>query len=186
MEVLGRRGIAPTLLDLDTRWGEWSASLPGSALPLGKGPPVLTGLSGPQSRYGHRGYKKSPFLLPGIEPRSPGRPVRNQTLHWLSYPSSAIFCIISIFIYVLMQQTACQSEQVQQRREKKTEHPKSFKLVRKFCEGVYTFAHCKRTGTRSTRTLTGTSAEQRNVTCVPSGDWSTDCFKKSKTKLYNC
>jgi hypothetical protein len=26
--------------------------------------------------------------LPGIEPRSPGRPVRNQTLNWLSYPSS--------------------------------------------------------------------------------------------------
>jgi hypothetical protein len=28
--------------------------------------------------------------LPGIEPRSPGRPVRSQTLLWLSYPSHQI------------------------------------------------------------------------------------------------
>jgi hypothetical protein len=28
--------------------------------------------------------------LPGIKPRSPGRPVRSQTLYWLSYPGS--FC----------------------------------------------------------------------------------------------
>jgi hypothetical protein len=28
------------LLDLGTRWGEWSASRPGRALPPGKGPPV--------------------------------------------------------------------------------------------------------------------------------------------------
>jgi hypothetical protein len=30
---------------------------------------------------------KSLLPLPGIEPRSPGRPVRSQTLHWLSYPA---------------------------------------------------------------------------------------------------
>jgi hypothetical protein len=29
--------------DLGTRWGEWSASRPGRALPPGKGPPVLIG-----------------------------------------------------------------------------------------------------------------------------------------------
>jgi hypothetical protein len=41
MEALGRRGgIAPTHYDLGTRWGEWSASRPGGALPAGKGPPV--------------------------------------------------------------------------------------------------------------------------------------------------
>jgi len=28
------------------------------------------------------------LLLPGIESRSPGRPVRSQTLYWLSCPSS--------------------------------------------------------------------------------------------------
>jgi hypothetical protein len=27
--------------------------------------------------------------LPGIEPRSPGRPARSQTLYWLSYPADA-------------------------------------------------------------------------------------------------
>jgi hypothetical protein len=32
-----------------------------------------------------RGKILSP--LPGIEPRSPGRPARSQTLYWLSYPS---------------------------------------------------------------------------------------------------
>jgi hypothetical protein len=30
------------IYDLGTRWGEWSASRPGRALPLGKGPPVPT------------------------------------------------------------------------------------------------------------------------------------------------
>jgi hypothetical protein len=28
------------ILNLGTRWGEWSASRPGRALPPGKGPPV--------------------------------------------------------------------------------------------------------------------------------------------------
>jgi hypothetical protein len=28
--------------------------------------------------------------LPGIEPRSPGRPARSQTLYWLSYPAQYI------------------------------------------------------------------------------------------------
>jgi hypothetical protein len=32
-----------------------------------------------------RGKILSP--LPGIEPRSPGRPARSQTLYWLSYPA---------------------------------------------------------------------------------------------------
>jgi hypothetical protein len=36
---------------------------------------------------GHRGYRKNPLPLPGIEPRSPGRPVRIQTLYCLSYPA---------------------------------------------------------------------------------------------------
>jgi hypothetical protein len=30
---------------------------------------------------------KNPLPLPGIEPRSPGRPVRSQTLYCLSYPA---------------------------------------------------------------------------------------------------
>jgi hypothetical protein len=67
--------------------GEWSASRPDRALPRGKNPryPLYRRLSVPQSRSGHRGYRKNPLPLPGIEPRSPGRPVRSQTLYWLSH-----------------------------------------------------------------------------------------------------
>jgi hypothetical protein len=35
------------------------------------------------------------LLLPGIEHRSPGRPVRSQTLYWLSYPSSRFYVLPS-------------------------------------------------------------------------------------------
>jgi hypothetical protein len=43
-----RGAIAPTYFDLGTRWGEWSASRPGRALPLGKGPryPLVGGWVG--------------------------------------------------------------------------------------------------------------------------------------------
>jgi hypothetical protein len=67
--------------------GEWSASLPGRALAPGKGPPVpIVQEAGwaPQAR----GKVLSP--LPGIELRSPGRPARSQTLHWLSNPAYKI------------------------------------------------------------------------------------------------
>jgi hypothetical protein len=37
-------------------------------------------LGGPQSRSGHKGYRKNLLPLPGIEPQSSGRPVRSQTL----------------------------------------------------------------------------------------------------------
>jgi hypothetical protein len=35
--------------------------------------------------------------LPGIEPRSPGRPARSQTLYWLSYPAQTLlnYCTIN-------------------------------------------------------------------------------------------
>jgi hypothetical protein len=36
----GERSKLLPILDLRTRWGEWSVSLPGRALPLGKEPPV--------------------------------------------------------------------------------------------------------------------------------------------------
>jgi hypothetical protein len=43
--------------------GEWSASRPGHTLAPGKGPlyPLYRRLGGPQSRSGHRGYRKNPF-----------------------------------------------------------------------------------------------------------------------------
>jgi hypothetical protein len=70
--------------------GEWSASRPGRALPRGKDPryPLYRRLGGPQSRSGHRDYRKKPLPPAGIEPRSPGRPARSQTLYCLSYPGS--------------------------------------------------------------------------------------------------
>jgi hypothetical protein len=63
--------------------GEWSASRPGRALPWGKDPryPLDRRLDGPQSRSGHKGQRKNPLPLPQIEPRSPGCPVRSQTLY---------------------------------------------------------------------------------------------------------
>jgi hypothetical protein len=50
--------------------------------------PLYRRLGGPQSRSGHRSYKKNPFPPPGIEPRSPGRPACSQALYCLSYPGS--------------------------------------------------------------------------------------------------
>jgi hypothetical protein len=69
--------------------GEWSASRPNRALAPGKDPryPLYRRLGGPESRSGHRGYKKILSPLPGIESQSPGRPTRSQTLYWLSYPA---------------------------------------------------------------------------------------------------
>jgi hypothetical protein len=75
--------------------GEWSASRPGRALPQGKDPryPLYRRLGGPQSRSGHRGSRKNPLPLPGIEPRSPGRPVRSQTIYWLNYSGT---CLLNV------------------------------------------------------------------------------------------
>jgi hypothetical protein len=63
---------------------------PAALYPRGKGSryPLYRRLGGPQSRSGHRGYRKNPLSLPGIEPRSPGCPARSQTLYCLSYPGS--------------------------------------------------------------------------------------------------
>jgi hypothetical protein len=59
-EALGGGGKLQLLLilDLGTRWGEWSASRPGSALAPGKGrlvTPLHRRLDGPQNWSGHRG-----------------------------------------------------------------------------------------------------------------------------------
>jgi hypothetical protein len=68
--------------------GEWSASRPGRALAPGEGPqyPCIGGLVGPRVGLDTEATRKSLSPLPGIEPRSPGRPARSQTLYWLSYP----------------------------------------------------------------------------------------------------
>jgi len=69
--------------------GEWSASRPGRSLAPGKGPPgahCTGGWVGPRAGL-DRGRRKNPLFLPGIKPRSPGRPARIQTLYCLSYPA---------------------------------------------------------------------------------------------------
>jgi hypothetical protein len=45
---------------------------PAALYPRGKDPryPLYRRLGGPQSRSGHRGYRKNPLPLPGIEPRT--------------------------------------------------------------------------------------------------------------------
>jgi hypothetical protein len=52
-----RGGKLLLILDLGTRWGEWSASRPGRVLAPEKGPryPLCRKLGGPQSWSGHRG-----------------------------------------------------------------------------------------------------------------------------------
>jgi hypothetical protein len=69
--------------------GEWSVSRPGRALPPGNDAqyPLYRRLGEPQRRCGHRLEEKSSLPPPGIEPRSPGRPFRSQTLYGLSYPA---------------------------------------------------------------------------------------------------
>jgi hypothetical protein len=69
--------------------GEWSASRPGHALAPGKWPPVPIGQEAewaPEAQRDTEARGKILLPLPGIEPQSPGRPVRSQTLYWLSYP----------------------------------------------------------------------------------------------------
>jgi hypothetical protein len=68
--------------------GEWSASRLGHALPPWKGHPVpIVQQAGwdPEPVWTQRLEEKS-LTSAGIEPRPPDRPVRSQTLHWLSYP----------------------------------------------------------------------------------------------------
>jgi hypothetical protein len=63
--------------------GVWSASGPGRALPPKKRPPVPIVQKAewaPEPVWTERLEEKNPLSLPGIEPRSPGRPVRSQTL----------------------------------------------------------------------------------------------------------
>jgi hypothetical protein len=67
--------------------GEWSASRLGRALPPGKGPPgthCTGGWVGPRAGLDTEVRGKILCPPPGIEPRSPGRPARSQTLYCLS------------------------------------------------------------------------------------------------------
>jgi hypothetical protein len=80
--------------------GEWSASRPGRALPPAKGPPGIHftgGWVGLRAGLDTEARGKILLPLPGIEPRSSGRPSRNQTLYWLSYPAHHLIIIVSTY-----------------------------------------------------------------------------------------
>jgi hypothetical protein len=72
--------------------GEWSASRSGRVLLPGKGSPVPivqeTGWA-PEPVWTQRLEKKSSCLCRGSNLDRQGRPVRRQTLYWLSYPNSS-------------------------------------------------------------------------------------------------
>jgi hypothetical protein len=61
--------------------GEWSASRLGRASPPGKGPPISIVQEAGWAQEPVRTQWLEEKSLPGIEPRSPCRPVRTQTLY---------------------------------------------------------------------------------------------------------
>jgi hypothetical protein len=73
--------------------GDWSASRLGRAFPPGERTPgthFTGGWVGPRAGLDTEARGKNPLPLPGIEPRSPGRPARSQTLYCLSYPAPTV------------------------------------------------------------------------------------------------
>jgi hypothetical protein len=94
MEALGGRGgIAPThSRPRHYMWVSGQRHAQAALCPRRKDPryPLYRRLGGPQSRSGHRGYRKNLSPLQGVEPRSAGRPVRSQTLIY-----------IYIYIYII-------------------------------------------------------------------------------------
>jgi len=82
-------GIAPRILDLNTRW-RWTVSFtPRPIYTQKKNPryPLDRRLGGPKSRSGHGVEEKNSEPPPGFEPQSSDRPARSQSV-WLSYPGS--------------------------------------------------------------------------------------------------
>jgi hypothetical protein len=78
------------ILDFRTRWG-WVVSVtPRSRFSSGEwtsGTHCRGGWVSPQSRSGHRGYRKYLFASAGGLTSIAGRQVRSQTLYWRSYPA---------------------------------------------------------------------------------------------------
>jgi hypothetical protein len=91
MKALGGRGDRAPTHSWPRHYMGWVVSVtPWPRFSPGEGTPryqLYRRLGGPQSRSGHRGWRKILSPLPGIEHRSPGRPARSQTLYWLSYPA---------------------------------------------------------------------------------------------------
>jgi hypothetical protein len=82
-----RRYCSYTFLTSALEGGEWSASRPGRALPLGKEPPVTHctgGWVGPRAGLDAEVRGKILCLCRGLNSI---HPVRSQKLYWLSYPA---------------------------------------------------------------------------------------------------
>jgi hypothetical protein len=93
MEALGgeRRYSSYTFMTSALDGGERSASRPGRAFTPGERTPgthCTGGWVGPRAGLDTEPREKILLPLPGIEPRSSGRPARSQTLYCLSYPGS--------------------------------------------------------------------------------------------------
>jgi hypothetical protein len=83
------------IFDLGTRWG-WVVSVtPRPRFIPGKDPQYhcTGGWVGPRAGLDTEAREKTLSPLPGIEPRSLGRPAHSQTLYWLSYPGSRIIFV---------------------------------------------------------------------------------------------
>jgi hypothetical protein len=124
MEALGGRGgIAPThsrprhsLGVSDQRYA------PAALVSPGKGPPVpIVQEAGwaPEPVWTQRLEEKS-FAPPGIEPRSPGRPARSQTLYCLSYPGSNLKMYLRKIVFVCLDYIYLLQNKVQLRAVRKT------------------------------------------------------------------
>jgi hypothetical protein len=71
MKTFGGVEVYSTILDLGTRWGEWSASRPGRFTPGKRVPryPLDRRVGGPQGWSGRCEVEKNLLPLLGIEPR---------------------------------------------------------------------------------------------------------------------
>jgi hypothetical protein len=82
------------ILNLGTRWRWVVCVTPRPCFSPGERTPGThwTGSwVGPRAGLDTEAKRKILFPLPGIEPRSPSRPARSQTLYWLSYPAHISF-----------------------------------------------------------------------------------------------
>jgi hypothetical protein len=79
--------------------GEWSMSPRGRAFTPGERTPgthCTGGWVGPRAGLDTEARGKIIWPCLGIEPRSPGRPVRSQTLYWLGYPGFFVVEVVSL------------------------------------------------------------------------------------------
>jgi hypothetical protein len=102
MQATRGRGIQLLLIfDLSTRWAWMVNMMPQPHFTLSERTPSthwIRGCVGLRARSAHRGYRKNPLHLPGIETQTPGCPICSQVLYWLSYPGSSAVSAICLHV----------------------------------------------------------------------------------------